>query len=84
MLEQKEVDFDFDRPIRFNDLEGGAPVLADPSIVASDYRKAMQQYLADVQDVMRDAGVDYQRLGLDQHYGDVLAKFLLARAPKKK
>ena len=52
--------------------------------MASDYRKAMQQYLADVQDVMRDAGVDYQRLGLDQHYGDVLAKFLLERAPKRK
>lgn len=84
VLEQKEVDFEFDRPIRFRDLEGGAPVLADPSIVARDYRKAMQQYLGDLKTIMRDAAVDYQRIGLDQHYGDVLAKFLLERAPKRK
>lgn len=84
VMEEKEIEFDFDRPIRFNDLERGAPILADPSIVASDYRKAVQQYLVDLQGVMRDAAVDYQRIGLDQHYGDVLAKFLLERAPKRK
>ena len=84
LLEQTEIDFEFDRPMRFIDLEGGAPVLADPSIVATEYRKAVQQYLAGLKTVMRDANVDYQRLSLDQHYGDVLAKFLLERAPKKK
>ena len=84
LLEQSEINFEFDRPMRFLDLEGGAPVLADPSIVANDYRKAVQQYLSDLKSVMRDANVDYQRLSLDQHYGDVLAKFLLSRAPKRK
>ena len=84
LLEQSEINFEFDRPIRFTDLEGGAPVLADPSIVANDYRKAVGQYLDDLKMIMRDAAVDYQRLSLDQHYGDVLAKFLLERAPKKK
>lgn len=84
LLEQAELDFDFDRPMRFRDLEGGAPVLADPSLVASDYRKAIAEYLRDVKDVMRSAAVDYQRLSLDQNYGDVLAKFLLERAPKQK
>jgi uncharacterized protein (DUF58 family) len=84
LLEQAELDFEFDRPMRFRDLEGGAPVLADPSIVANDYRKAVREYLDGVKAVMRDAAVDYQRLSLGQHYGDVLAKFLLERAPKRK
>lgn len=84
LLEQLELDFDFDRPIRFTDLEGGSPVLADPSIVAQEYRHAVTQYLDDTKIIMRDAAVDYQRLSLEQHYGDVLAKFLLERAPKKK
>jgi len=84
LLEQSEIDFEFDRPMRFIDLEGGAPVLADPSIVANEYRKAVTDYLADLKSIMRDANVDYQRLNLDQHYGDVLAKFLLERAPKRK
>ena len=66
------------------DLEGGSPVLADPSIVAGEYRKAIRRYLDDLKLIMRDAAVDYQRLSLGQHYGDVLAKFLLERAPKRK
>lgn len=84
LLEQSEIDFEFDRPMRFLDLEGGSPMLADPSIVATEYRNAIQQYLSDLKSIMRDAVVDYQRLSLDQHYGDVLAKFLLERAPKRK
>ncbi len=84
LLEQNEISFEFDRPMRFVDLEGGAPMLADPAIVANEYRKAVTRYLADTKTIMRDAAVDYQRLSLDQHYGDVLARFLLERAPKRK
>ncbi|MEZ6095825.1 MAG: DUF58 domain-containing protein [Pirellulaceae bacterium] len=84
LLEQNEIEFEFDRPMRFLDLEGGSPVLADPSIVASEYRKAVKEYMSDLNTIMRDAAVDYRRLTLDQHYGDVLAKFLLERAPKRK
>lgn len=84
LLEQSEIDFEFDRPMRFIDLEGGAPVLADPSIVGNEYRKAVTEYLADLKTIVRDAAVDYRRLSIDQHYGDVLAKFLLERAPKRK
>lgn len=80
LLEQNEIDFQFDRPMRFVDLEGGAPVLADPSIVAQDYRRAVQSYLSDLKQVMRDSAVDYRRVTLDQHYGDILAKFLLERS----
>ena len=67
LLEQSEIDFEFDRPMRFMDLEGGSPVLADPSIVANEYRKAVNEYLTDLKKIMRDAAVDYQRLSLDQH-----------------
>ncbi len=84
LLEQNEIRFDFDRPMRFVDLEGGPPMLADPAIIANEYRKAAATYLADLKTIMRDAAVDYQRLGLEQHYGDVLARFLLERAPKRK
>lgn len=84
LIEQNEIRFEFDRPMRFVDLEGGSPLLADPAIVANEYRKAVARYLADLKTIMRDAAVDYQRLSLDQHYGDVLARFLLERVPKRK
>ena len=84
LLEQREIAFEFDRPMRFVDLEGGAPTLADPSIVANEYRKAVKRYLSQLKDVVRDAAVDYNRLSIEQPYGDALASFLLERAPKKK
>ncbi len=83
LLEKQEIEFDFKRPMRFLDLEGGAPVLAEPSMIARDYKEAMSRYLADLTDVCTDAIVDYHRVQLDQPYGDVLAKFLLARTPKR-
>ena len=84
LLEQQELDFDFDRPMRFVDLEGGPATLADPSIIANQYRKAVQEYIQGMKTVVRDAAVDYNRVSIDEHYGDVLARFLLERAPKKK
>lgn len=84
LLEQQELDFEFDRPMRFVDLEGGPATLADPSIIANAYRKAVKQYIEEMKVVVRGAGVDYNRVSIDEHYGDVLARFLLERAPKKK
>ena len=84
LLEQSEIDFDFDRPIRFVDLEGGAPTLADPSIVANEYRKAMKKYLGEMKTIVQDAAVDYQRVSISEDYGQVLARFLLGRDVKGK
>ena len=84
LLEQQEINFDFDRPIRFVDLEGGPATLADPSIVANEYRKAVKRYLDGLKTIVRDAAVDYNRVSIGEHYGDVLARFLLERAPTKK
>ncbi len=82
MLDRTEVDFEFDRPVRFLDLEGGPYVLADPNLIAKQYHKSMEKYLQDLTVVVRDAAVDYHRVSLDDPYDDVLAKFLLSRAPK--
>ena len=84
LLEQQELNFDFDRPIRFVDLEGGPATLADPNIVANEYRKAVKRYLDGLKTIVRDAAVDYNRVSIGEHYGDVLARFLLERAPTKK
>src|SRR5579862_4329934 len=38
LLDQNELDFNFDQPARFLDMEGGETVLADPSLIARNYR----------------------------------------------
>ncbi|MCA9112123.1 MAG: DUF58 domain-containing protein [Planctomycetaceae bacterium] len=83
LLERREIDFEFDRPIRFVDLEGGASILADPTMIAQQYRTALHNYLENLTEVVREARVDYHRVALEEPYGDVLARFLLSRTPKK-
>jgi len=83
LLERHEIDFDFERPTRFMDLEGGNPVMVDPDIIGRQYRQAMQQYLDDLTLIVRDAAIDYQRVSVEESYDEVLARFLLGRAPKQ-
>ena len=83
LLDQKELDFDFDRPARFVDLEGGEAVLADPSLIARNYREAVRLYLAEMDELVRTTGVDYHRVKLHEPYDAVLVRFLLGRTPKR-
>lgn len=83
LLDQQELDFDFDRPARFIDMEGGEAVLADPSLIARNYREAVRQYMHEIDELVRTTGMDYHRVKLHEKYDDVLAKFLLARLEKK-
>lgn len=83
LLDQQELDFDFDRPARFIDLEGGEALLADPSLIARNYREAVRQYMHEIDDLVRTTAVDYHRVRLHEKYDDVLARFLLARVQKR-
>ena len=83
LIEQNELDFEFDRPIRFVDMEGGEPVLADPTIIGVQYQRALEAYLESMNDVIRSTEIDYHRVCIHEDFGDVLAKFLLGRTPKK-
>jgi uncharacterized protein (DUF58 family) len=79
LLEEREIDFDFDRPTRFVDLEGHAAVVVDPSLAGRRYREAMRHYLDEIGEVVRDAAVDYHRVVIEERYDAVLARFLLGR-----
>jgi hypothetical protein len=83
LLEQKELDFDFDQPAHFLDMEGGGEVLADPSLIAHNYRTAVRNYLAELDEVVRTTGMDYHLVKLHETYDVVLARFLLGRTPKR-
>jgi len=79
LLDQRELDFDFDRPARFLDMEGGDALLADPSLIARNYREAVRRYFVELDEVVRTTGVDYQRVRLHESYEQALVRFLLAR-----
>ena len=80
LLDPQELSFDFRRPMRFLDMEGGPAIFAEPNEIADRYRKALGQYLEGVQGVVRESAVDYHRVGIDEDYEQVLLRFLVGRA----
>jgi len=79
LLDRAEIDFHFDRPIRFVDMESTASVVAEPGLIDARYRAAVDGYLATLRDGCREFKVDYRRVITDEDYEQVLATFLLAR-----
>lgn len=82
LLDKREIDFQFDRPIRFVDMESNYTMITDPSMIETEYRHAVQEYLNAVTRGCREFGVDYQRVMTDSNYEKVLASFLLQRMGK--
>ena len=83
VLDPVELDFTFDRPARFVDMEGGETLLADPPMIARRYQEVVKKYLAEMDEAVRTTGVDYQRVMMKEPFEDVLARFLLARLQSK-
>lgn len=83
LLDPQEMAFDFRRPTRFLDMEGGSPLFADPLDIADRYEEALATYLDALKKIMLEQGVDYHRTLLDEGYEQVLARFLVSRAAGK-
>lgn len=79
LLDPQELRFQFQRPTRFLDLEGGTPIFVDPSEIADRYHRALQEYSASLQRVVLETAVDYTRVSSDQDYEQVLIEFLTRR-----
>ncbi|WP_406694886.1 DUF58 domain-containing protein [Singulisphaera sp. Ch08] len=80
LLDPKELSFDFRRPMRFLDMEGGPAIFAEPSEIADRYRKAISAYLEGIQEAVRESAVDYHQVRIDDDYEQVLLRFLVGRA----
>ncbi|MGC8642119.1 MAG: DUF58 domain-containing protein, partial [Isosphaeraceae bacterium] len=80
LLDPRELSFDFRRPMRFLDMEGGPALFAEPNEIADRYHKALDGYLELLKQVVLESAVDYQRVGIDDDYEQVLMRFLVGRA----
>lgn len=80
LLDPREVTFDFTRPVRFVDLEGGADLVADPSVMRQSYLHAMENHLETLRDGCRKFQVDYRRAMVNDDFEAALSTFLLEHA----
>ncbi len=82
LMDPQEIDFEFQRPHRFVDMEDNTSVVAEPSLIADDYREAVTQFLSDIKSTAFDSAAAYRLIKTDENYEDVLSEFLLDRLPK--
>jgi uncharacterized protein (DUF58 family) len=83
LLDPQEIEFNFRRPMRFLDMEGGPAIFAEPSDIARRYQTALEQYLTDLKQVVLESGIDYHRVLIDEDYEKVLVRFLTSRTQAK-
>ena len=83
LLDPQEVKFDFRRPMRFLDMEGGPSIFAEPNEIAERYHKAIGGYLEGLQQVVLESAVDYHRVSIDESYEQLLIRFLVGRTRSK-
>jgi uncharacterized protein (DUF58 family) len=79
LLDPQEIKFDFRRPMRFLDMEGGPSIFAEPNDIAERYHKVVENYLTGLRRVVLESAVDYHQVSLDEDYEPVLARFLIGR-----
>jgi len=83
LLDPLELEFKFQRPMRFLDMEGGPSIFAEPNDIMDRYQKALDEYLAAMKQMTLETSLDYQRIRIDEHYEQALLRFLIARTRTK-
>lgn len=80
LLDQAELKFDFDRPVRFVDLESSGSIVTEPSLIRDQYLAELNSFLRRIERGCREFKADYRRVTTDLSYERVLADFLVERA----
>lgn len=80
LLDRAELEFQFDRPVRFVDLESSASIVTEPSSIRDEYLRQVGLFLEKLRSGCHEFGADYRRVVTDQGYEKVLADFLVERA----
>jgi hypothetical protein len=79
LLDPEELQFDFQRPTRFTDMEGNASVFVEPSEIQDRYHIALKEFLASFQQTCLETRTEYRRVSIDTSVESTLKEFLVAR-----
>jgi uncharacterized protein (DUF58 family) len=80
LLDRAELQFQFDRPVRFVDLESSLSIVTEPASVRDEYLRQFRLFLEQLRAGCNECGADYRQVVTDQDYERVLADFLVERA----
>ncbi len=80
LLDPMELAFQFDRPVRFDDLESSDSLVTEPAMIRDRYLEEIRGFLDRLKQGCHEFAADYRRVTLDQDLEKVLLDFLTERA----
>jgi uncharacterized protein (DUF58 family) len=79
VLDPVEINFRFDKPAMFIDLESGRDLYVDPSAVREQYLRKFAEHGAAIEQACRELAIDYQPISTERPLELALFDFLKAR-----
>jgi uncharacterized protein (DUF58 family) len=83
LMDPQEIQFQFDRPHRFVDMEDQTVLVVEPNLIADEYQIALKEFLTNTRNACLNIHADYQLVTTDSPLEPLLRDFLLNRLPKK-
>jgi uncharacterized protein (DUF58 family) len=80
ILDRHEIDFPFEGPTRFVDLEGGSSVLTDPESVRTEYLQQLENHMNYLRSGCRETNSHFYRLTTNASLTESLEPFLHNRS----
>ena len=80
IMDPSELDFDFDYPIRMQELETGESITINPDALRDDYLKNMKKHTASISEMLMGLGGDYLLLRTDEVPTRALGEYLAKRS----
>ncbi len=79
VLDPAEIDFKFDKPAMFVDVESGKDLYVDPDAARETYKRNFTNHASDLDHACRDLGIDLHQLVTSQPLELALYDFLQSR-----
>lgn len=84
ILDPSELNFDFDSPALFQDIESGRNMYVDPSDAQTSYKRMLNKHLAKAKSTCQNLGIDYHLFATDCPLDLALLDFLQDRMRRRK
>jgi len=84
IFDPAELNFNFDTPIMFHDVESGRDLFIDPTTARKEYLNKLNAHIAAVRSVCKKLGVGYRHFATDRPLELALFDFLRERMQRGK
>ena len=84
ILDPAELNFDFDSPALFQDMESRRNMYVDPSDAQKSYKRMLDKHLARTESICSNLGIDYHLFATDRPFDLALLDFLHDRMRHRK